>query len=113
MSGITRSRLPSSAKASGNIMPALASSKRLRLEKHGVRSLTRYGISLWSLTILSWPFWSALAGGSELVVDTVIVGVAGTLLLVLSVWLIAEAARVLLRGRTVRAPVGAAGKSSA
>jgi len=70
-------------------------------------------MALWSLAIQSWPFWSALAGGSELEVDTVVVGVAGTLLLGLSVWLIAEAARILVRGRTARAPVGAAEKSSA
>ena len=40
MSGITRSRLPINASASGSIIPWLASSNRLRFEKDGARSFT-------------------------------------------------------------------------
>jgi carbon starvation protein len=61
------------------------------------------GLALWSLVIQSWPFWRALldrlSGGPDIVVDTAIVGLAGTLLLVLGLWQIVEAARILLRGR--------------
>ncbi len=60
-------------------------------------------MALWSLVIQCWPFWKAagarLGGGPALVGDTTVVGVAGTVLLALSLWLIVEAARVLRRGR--------------
>ncbi|MBM4017904.1 MAG: carbon starvation protein A [Planctomycetes bacterium] len=63
-------------------------------------------MALWSLVTQAWPFWAGLAGRGDLVTDTVIVGVAGTLLLVLAVWLIAEASRSVLGGGRL-APPGA------
>jgi carbon starvation protein len=62
-------------------------------------------MALWSLVIQSWPFWEGaadyLSGGPGVVGDTVVVGTAGTILLALSLWLVAEAARTILRSRAV------------
>ena len=62
-------------------------------------------MSLWSLALQCWPFWKGLVFGG-LVSDTVIVGIAAMLLLALSVWLIAEAARVLLHPKIARQAPG-------
>ena len=55
-------------------------------------------MAIWSLALQCWPFWTGLVRGG-LVSDTAIIGMAGTLLLALSLWLIAEAARIVLRRR--------------
>ena len=47
---MTRSRLPSRASASGSSIPRAASPNTIRLEKLGVRSLSRHGVLVPSLT---------------------------------------------------------------
>lgn len=54
-------------------------------------------MTLWSLLLLIQPFVGALAGGAEMKRDVMVSGIAGSVLFVLALWLIAEAARVLAR----------------
>jgi len=69
-------------------------------------------MALWSLVVQVLPFWNALrgmlSGQPRPEVDTVIIGVAGTVLLVLAVWLVVEAVLILARRR--RALAAEAGK---
>jgi carbon starvation protein len=54
-------------------------------------------MTLWSLVLQIAPFVTAVASGRRAAPDTAISGVCGSVLLVLSVWLLVEAVRVLLR----------------
>jgi carbon starvation protein len=70
-------------------------------------------MALWSLVVQTMPFWQGLGslaqGGDGPTRNQSIVGVVGTLLLVLSVWLVVEAALVVARRRAkARAAAAAA-----
>ena len=54
-------------------------------------------MTLWSLVLQIVPFITAVASGTKAAPDTAISGVCGSVLLVLSVWLLAEAVRILSR----------------
>jgi carbon starvation protein len=56
-------------------------------------------MTLWSLLLQIKPFVAAVASGAETAPDTAISGVCGIVLLILSVWLLAETGRILLRYR--------------
>jgi carbon starvation protein len=66
-------------------------------------------MALWSLGLQCWPLWKGLVRGG-LAGDTVVVGVTGTLLLALSVLLVGEAVRGLLRSKTAPQPSGIEGQ---
>jgi carbon starvation protein len=63
-------------------------------------------MALWSLVVQCLPFWRGLVAGGPLVVDVIVIGIAGTVLLTLSIWLIAEAVRVLTHRRPAAVPAG-------
>ena len=54
-------------------------------------------MTLWSLVLQIVPFVTAVASGTKAAPDTAISGVCGSVLLVLSVWLLVEAVRILSR----------------
>ena len=54
-------------------------------------------MTLWSLVLQIVPFITAVASGTNAAPDTAISGVCGSVLLVLSVWLLVEAVRILSR----------------
>ena len=54
-------------------------------------------MTLWSLVLQIVPFITAVASGRRAAPDTAISGVCGSVLLVLSVWLLVEAVRILSR----------------
>jgi carbon starvation protein len=56
-------------------------------------------MTLWSLVLQIVPFITAVASGTKATPDTAISGVCGSVLLVLSVWLLAETGRILMRYR--------------
>ncbi len=54
-------------------------------------------MTLWSLVLQIAPFVEAAASGTRATPDTAISGICGTVLLILSVWLLAETVRILAR----------------
>jgi carbon starvation protein len=54
-------------------------------------------MTLWSLVLQIVPFITAVVSGTNAAPDTAISGVCGSILLVLSVWLLVEAVRILSR----------------
>ena len=61
-------------------------------------------MTLWSLVLQIAPWLRAVASGATVSPDVTISGVCGAVLLILSVWLLVEAIRVLSRRRPAGAP---------
>jgi hypothetical protein len=61
-------------------------------------------MTLWSLVVQIAPWLRAVASGASASPDVAISGVCGAVLLILSVWLLVEAVRILSRRRQTGTP---------